>query len=111
MITLTEKNLSEMVNAIVRETSPERIVLFGSRGRRETAVSSDLDLLIVRRGPFGPDHGRRKEISRVRRALSPFRRPKDILVYSVDEIEKWKDSPNHIVCRALKEGRVLYERS
>ncbi|MGH7565020.1 MAG: hypothetical protein ACREK5_11465 [Gemmatimonadota bacterium] len=36
---------------------------------------------------------------------------KDILLYSADELERWRDSPNHIIGRALRQGRVLYERS
>ena len=35
---------------------------------------------------------------------------KDILVYSRAEVEYWRDSLNHVVARALREGRVLYER-
>ena len=34
-----------------------------------------------------------------------------VLVYSSDEVERWRESRNHVVGRALREGRVLYERS
>jgi hypothetical protein len=37
-----------------------------------------------------------------------FRVPKDVLVYSRDEVERWKTSPNHMIRRVLQEGRVLY---
>lgn len=33
----------------------------------------------------------------------------DFLVYSVSEIDPWEDSDYHVVGRALKEGKVLYE--
>ena len=36
--------------------------------------------------------------------------PKDILVYSRDDVEYWRDSLNHILARALRERKVLYER-
>jgi hypothetical protein len=42
------------------------------------------------------------------RALSQFPVAKDILVYSQDEVEKWRDARNHVIARALREGRVLY---
>jgi hypothetical protein len=34
--------------------------------------------------------------------------PKDVLVYSRDEVERWKGSSNHVIRTALREGRVLY---
>jgi hypothetical protein len=36
--------------------------------------------------------------------------PKDVLVYSREEFEKWQDSINHVVAIAVREGRLLYER-
>ena len=34
----------------------------------------------------------------------------DLLVYSREEIERWRGSLNHVAARALREGRVLYTR-
>jgi predicted nucleotidyltransferase len=110
MIDVTEEVLSATVEAIVREVNPERIYLFGSHGRGNARADSDIDLLIVESGPFGPDHSRWQEIKRIRRALSPFRIPKDILVYTVDEMTKWQYTINHIIARALRERKLLYER-
>ncbi|MGE5557663.1 MAG: hypothetical protein ACM3WV_03515 [Bacillota bacterium] len=33
---------------------------------------------------------------------------KDILVYSREEVERWRSARNHIIARALREGRLLY---
>lgn len=110
MITVTNEVLGQMVEAIVREADPEEIWLFGSRARGEAAPDSDVDLLVVEREPFGPARPRLSEISRVRQALLPFRIPKDILVFSTDEVAYWKDSLNHIIARCLREGERLYER-
>ena len=41
----------------------------------------------------------------------PFGIPADILLYSQQEVEHWKGSRNHVVARALKEGRVIYEQN
>ena len=32
-----------------------------------------------------------------------------ILVFSAGEIAQWKDSSHHVIARALREGKVLYE--
>jgi predicted nucleotidyltransferase len=111
MTVVTEKVLADIVQAIVREVDPERIYLFGSRARGNARADSDVDLLIVERKSFGPQHSRFQEINRVYRVLSSFRVPKDILLYSDDEFAKWRSSINHVVGRCNREGKLLYERS
>ena len=111
MIAVTDKLLAEMVEAIVREVDPEQIYLFGSRARGDAREDSDIDLLIVERDSFGHERSRFQEINRIRRLLSSFRIPKDILVYSSDEFAKWRHSLNHIVGRCYREGKLLYPRS
>lgn len=34
----------------------------------------------------------------------------DILVYTSDEVARWKGTVNHIVTEAFETGRVVYER-
>jgi predicted nucleotidyltransferase len=111
MIAVTDELLRQMVQAIVREVDPEAIYLFGSRARGGAGPDSDVDLLIVEREPFGPQRPRLAEMARIRRALSAFRVPKDILAFSMDEVAYWQDSLNHITSRCRREGRVLYVRS
>lgn len=96
--------------AAVRAVDPERIILFGFYARGEAGPSSDLDLLIVERGPLGQGRTRRSEIKRLRRALWDFHMPIDILIYTEDEVTAWRDSVNHVIARSLREGRTLYER-
>ncbi len=110
MMAITEQVIDEMMEVIIREIHPERIILFGSRARGEEKMASDIDLLVVEKESFGMGHSRREEIARIRRILSQFRIPKDILVYSTDEIAKWQHAMNHIISHILREGRVLYER-
>ena len=111
MIEVTDEVLGDMVQAIVREVGPERIYLFGSRARGEARQDSDVDLLIVVREPFGPEHSRFQEINRVYRALSSFRIPNDVLLYSSDEFAKWSRSLNHVIGRCSREGKLLSARS
>jgi predicted nucleotidyltransferase len=110
MTAVTDEVLRQMVRAIVREVDPEQIWLFGSRARGEGGPDSDVDLLVVEREPFGPGRSRFGEVGRVRRALSAFRVPKDILVFSADEVQHWRDSLNHIIAECIRQGRLLYDR-
>jgi predicted nucleotidyltransferase len=99
-----------MVDTIVREASPEAIILFGSRARGDARPDSDVDLLIVETEPFSPQRSRRKEAARLYIALKGLAISKDLLLYSRDEFEQWKNSMNHVVGRAVREGKVLHGR-
>ncbi len=111
MVRVSEQLIEEMVRTIVDEVGPRRIYLFGSYAQGSQTTDSDIDLLIVEDQKFGPERNRWSELKRIRKALKPFRIPKDILVYSQDEFAAWEKSVNHIVARAVREGKLLYERS
>ena len=102
--------LRRMTAAIVEAADPEQVILFGSRARGDARPDSDVDLVVIEAEPFGPGRDRRAEAVRLRRALSGIRAAIDILVYSRDEVEYWRDSLNNVLARALREGKVLYER-
>jgi uncharacterized protein len=110
MVAINDNTLRDIVDAIVREVDPQEVVLFGSWAKGTAKPDSDLDLLVIEREPFGPRHDRRNELRRIRRALSSFRISKDILVFSADEAARWKDSLNHVLSVARREGKSLYER-
>lgn len=110
-VEVTETLLQQMVQVIVDEVNPEQVILFGSHARGDASADSDVDLVIVQTDPFSEDRNRNSEAVRLWRALAHFAVPKDILVYSRDEVEYWRDSINNVLARALREGRVLYERS
>jgi predicted nucleotidyltransferase len=106
--TPTEELLREMIAVVAREVDPEAIILFGSCVTGDAHFDSDVDLLVIETAPFGLGRDRRQEMARIWRALVGFTVAKDILVYSHEEVERWRESRNHIVGRALREGRLLY---
>ena len=107
---VTDSLLNDMVQAIVAEVDPEQVILFGSRARGDAREDSDVDLLVIESAPFGNGRSRRREAVRLWGAVSGLGVAKDILVYSRDEVEYWRNSLNHVLARALREGKVLYER-
>lgn len=110
VVPVTDKLLDQMVQAIVAEVDPEQVILFGSRARGDAREDSDVDLVVVEAEPFGPERSRRQELVRLYHALVEFPVSADILVYSHDDVDYWRDSLNHVLARALREGKVLYER-
>jgi len=110
MMQVTDELLHRMVDAIVEEVDPEQVILFGSYARGEQREDSDVDFVVVETEPFGKSRSRRMEAVRLWKVLSAFLVPKDILVYSSEEMDFWRDSPTHVLGRAVREGRVLYEQ-
>lgn len=100
-----------MVKVMVEVAAPEKIILFGSRARGTAKETSDYDFLVVTAEPFGEGYSRRKEAGKLGRALAKFRVPKDILMYSVEEVEQRRHWRNSVVFRALQEGTILYEQA
>jgi uncharacterized protein len=105
-----EQLMADAIRATVDAVDPERIVLFGSRARGDAGPDSDLDLLVIEQAPFSRARSRQQELKRIRQALWGCPVPVDVLVYSADEVAEWKDSPNHVIGRSLREGVTVYER-
>lgn len=110
MTAIPDQDIERMIRVIIDVANPEQIILFGSQGRGESRQGSDIDLLIVESDAFGRKRSRRKEMARLWRSLASIRVAKDILVYSRDEVEYWRHSLNSVVAKALREGKVFYER-
>ena len=108
---VTDELLERMVQAIVDEVDPEQVILFGSRARGEERETSDVDMIVIEAEPFGPERSKHKEMLRLYKAVREIRVPKDVLVFSNEDVEYWRDSLNHVLARALREGKVLHERS
>ena len=108
MTVATEEMIQDMVAAVVREVDPVAVILFGSRASGNASADSDVDLLIVAGHEFGPHSDRRKEMARIWGALAGFGVAKDILLYSMDEVEHWRLAVNHVIALALREGKILY---
>lgn len=109
-VSVSDALLDRMIRTIVDEVDPEQVILFGSRARGDDRPDSDIDLLIIESEPFGGGRSSHAESVRLQRALPATPVANDVLVYSRDEIERWRGSLNHVAARALREGRVLYTR-
>ena len=109
-MSVSKARLMAMIEAIVQITNPKLVVLFGSQARSAAAHHSDIDLLIVGERPENATWSRRREIGRIRRNLPSIGVPVDILFFTPDEVAHWRDTTNHIIHDAFRDGEVLYER-
>lgn len=104
---MTLDKIHEMVRRIVERFQPERIVLFGSHARGTAGSDSDVDLLVVMK-VLG---SKRKQAIEIDMTLADMGLPKDVIVVTPEEIERYRDIVGTIIRPALLEGRVLYERA
>jgi hypothetical protein len=83
-----------------------RILLFGSRARRDNCNDSDYDFLVIT-GNTMDERKKRNLKSRIRTELAKFKIPADILIQSEEEISLKKEITGHIVKQVLQEGIAL----
>ncbi|MBW8049210.1 MAG: nucleotidyltransferase domain-containing protein [Cytophagales bacterium] len=101
---ITRQKITEIVNKIALNYKPEKIILFGSYADDNPTDGSDLDLLIIKDSNLP----RYKRSTEIRKHLRGITVPMDLIVYTKDEIQKWKDTPLAFVTKILKQGKVIY---
>lgn len=104
---ITPELIDYIVEKIVQQIQPEKIILFGSYARGDFERDSDLDLFIIKDG---------KESSRIMRrkvdALLWGRRfPVDLVVRKPKEVEwNFRAKNPFYLYHIFKDGKVLYEK-
>ena len=98
--------LREAINKIIKEFNPEKIILFGSYAYGKPTVDSDIDLMIV----MDTDEKPHKRAVPVRKALKDIGIPKDIIVKTPQEFERFKDIGGTVIYPAAHKGKLLYEK-
>jgi len=117
MLINMEKNMNQITRdvAILREEilpkifsagNPCKVILFGSRARHQSGSGCDVDILLIESSTLP----RYRRAARYRRALKDLRLPKDILVWTPEEIAEWQNVPNAFINVILREGVTLYEK-
>ena len=101
---ITQEKIEEVKKRIVDNFHPEKIILFGSYATGTPTEDSDLDLLIIQKTDL-PRGQRRGEI---RKRLRDIKIPMDILIYTPEEVDYWKDASMAFVTRIINEGKTIY---
>jgi predicted nucleotidyltransferase len=101
-----ESYLKNIVEKITDNFNPQKIILFGSYAYGHPTADSDMDIMIV----MDTDEKPHKRAVSVRKILKGIGMPKDIIVKTPEEFERFKDIVGTIVYPAAHKGKVIYER-
>ncbi len=94
----------EIVDRIVAEASPLRVILFGSRAAGTARPDSDVDLLVVM--PNGTP--RRQAMVEIGARLPRPGVGIDLLVTTPDVLDRHRDNPGLVYREVLRTGQDLY---
>ena len=93
---------------IIRESTKEilpdsKVLLFGSRARKDYSIDSDYDFLVITKKSVDIRQKRLYK-SQLRKELAKYKIPADILIQSEAEVEVKKEIIGHIIREIVKEG-------
>jgi uncharacterized protein len=98
------KTIDELIQRIVEEVHPLRIILFGSAARSEMGPNSDIDLLVVM-----PEGVHRRRIAQLLyQKIIGLGAPFEILVATPADLQKHKNNIGLIYRTILQEGKEVY---
>jgi len=98
--------LRHLVDILIREVEPDRIILFGSRARGDNEERSDYDICVLKTGVAH----RRNLAKQIYRLFYDIDVPVDIIVETPERFDQLKDNRFLIYKEIAKQGQVIYER-
>lgn len=104
MSILSRDEIREQIIAAAGKLNAKKAWLFGSYARGDAREDSDVDVLFI----MESDLPRPKRAALAYRLMRPWQMCKDILVYTPEEFDEWKDVEGSLCHRVASEG-VCYE--
>jgi predicted nucleotidyltransferase len=99
----------------LKQTKPEKIILFGSYAYGEPSEESDLDILVVTTDDIIPSSFSEKSriYLRVSQAISDIKKdfPVDLIVHTIPMHKQFIEDNSLFARELLTHGKVLYEKS
>lgn len=99
------QKIKKVVDKIVQEFQPEKIILFGSWAWGKPDKDSDVDLFIIKE-----TENTRQTAREIDGSIFPRPFPMDLIVYTPKQVEKRKNMRDFFIRDILKKGKVLYAK-
>ena len=101
-----DKNIQSIIKNALLDIDYKECLLFGSQARGDANKDSDYDILIIIHDTISPKD-KFKLINAIRNKIAPFMLPVDIIIKSVEEVERQKNLRGSLVRNALSEAVPL----
>lgn len=98
--------LTNIVDILVREVEPDRVILFGSRAKGRHEERSDYDICVLKSGVAH----RRALAKQIYRLLYDIDAPVDVIVETPERFAQLQDNRFLIYKEIARHGQVIYER-
>lgn len=99
--------LNNIVDVLVREIEPDRVILFGSRARQQHEERSDYDICVLKSGVAH----RRALAKHIYRLLYDIDAPVDVIVETPERFAQLQGNRFLIYREIAQQGQVIYDRS
>jgi HEPN domain-containing protein/predicted nucleotidyltransferase len=103
-VTAEPDAIRQAVAELREAANPRRIILFGSYARGEQTADSDVDVMVIEAHLADAP----RESERLRRLMSPFEPPIQVLTTDKATFEYWRDTPGNVYYEADHGGRDLF---
>ena len=98
--------IDDIVRRIVETAQPDKIILFGSRARGDARPNSDFDVLVIKES----SEPRYRRSVPLYVALADVPAEVEVMVYTPEEVDEWKQVSQAFVTTAVRQGTTIYER-
>ncbi len=103
---VTPRKIRAVVDKIVQDFNPEKVVLFGSYAYGKPTIDSDVDMLVVMKSNERPA----ARAAKIYAAIQGKTFPMDILVRTPEELKERLESGDSFFIEIIDLGKVLYAR-
>lgn len=102
---MQDQNVQQIINDLVKNYQPEKVILFGSRIGGKTHKWSDVDLVAIKKT-------NKNFYDRIGEASASFNHilPVDVIVYTPEEFEQMSRENRFVKEEVIRKGKMVYEQ-
>ncbi|MDP3997529.1 MAG: nucleotidyltransferase domain-containing protein [Candidatus Andersenbacteria bacterium] len=107
----TKSKIKEIVEKIVAEVDPEKVILFGSHAWGHPGPDSDVDICVVKKKAQSRAEQLRERV-KLRKSFFGYRFPPvDLLYFSRDDFNGRLAAGDFFTRQIVEKGEVMYEKA